>query len=364
MKRVLQIVNKMGYGGIETFLMTMYRNIDKNEIQFDFACTSKLKGNYDDEIKKLGGNFYYFEKRRKNPIKYYKDWNSFLKENAKNYSAISLNCSSLTTILPIVLAKKYGIKNRIVHAHNTNQKGLIHKILLFINKKRVLKYSTKLLACSTEAGNYVFGKKIKFTLFNNGIDTDRFIYNANIRDKVRKELNINDDCIALVHVGRFAYAKNHMFLIDIFNEINKINQNYKLYLIGTGDLEDTIKNKVNDLNLSDKIIFLGSRNNVNEILQGMDFFVFPSIYEGLPVTLIEAQASGIKIFASENISPETKISDLVQFIPLNVGAKKWAEIIIKQDSYTRKNMKDVIIESGYDVKKLAKQLSEIYSNDN
>ena len=111
MKRVLQIINKMGYGGIESFLMNMYRNVDRDTIQFDFACTSREEGDYDKEIKKLGGNFYYFEHRRKNPIKYYKDWNDFLKKNASKYSAISLNCSSLTSIIPIILAKKYGIKN-------------------------------------------------------------------------------------------------------------------------------------------------------------------------------------------------------------------------------------------------------------
>lgn len=360
MERVLQIINKMGYGGIESFLMNMYRNVDKSTIQFDFACTSKEEGDYDNEIKLLGGNFYYFEKRRKNPIKYYQEWNQFLKNNAKNYTAISLNCSSLTSILPIVLAKKYGIKNRIIHAHSTNQRGMIHKILYSINKKRVLKYATKLLACSTEAGKFVFGKKSKFELFNNGINTDNFVYNEQIRNKIREEMKISKDCVALIHVGRFVYAKNHTFLIDIFNEIHKKNKNYKLFLAGTGILENEIKRKVNNLKLNDYIYFLENRNDINELLQGMDYFIFPSNYEGLPVTLIEAQASGIKIFASQNISQEVKITDLVNFMPLEIGPEQWAKEILNQRKYERKNMRDVIIEKGYDVKELSSKLASIY----
>ena len=363
MKKVLQIINRMNYGGIETFLMNMYRNVDRETIQFDFACTSKEQGDYDAEIKELGGNFFYFEHRRKNPIKYYKDWDKFLKKNANNYSAISLNCSSLTSILPIKLAKKYGIKNRIIHAHSTNQKGLIHKLFYSINKKRVKRYSTKLLACSTEAGDFVFGKKNKFELFNNGINTDKFVFNSIIRKKVREELCIDDNCIALFHVGRFVYAKNHDFLIDIFNEINNERNNYKLFLVGTGILEEDIKKKVEKLRLSDKVIFLENRNDVNELLQGMDIFVFPSNYEGLPVTLIEAQASGIKIFASKNISPESKITDLVQFLSLKIGANSWANEIIEQKKYNRKNMKKEIINNGYDVKKLSDKITKIYLNN-
>ena len=308
--------------GIETFIMNIYRNIDKNKIQFDFAVHTQQKGEFDDEIIAMGGNIYYFPSRNKGLFNYIKTWKKFLRENAKKYNAIHMHVSSLTTILPIKLSKKYNINNRIVHAHNTCQKGIIHKILGNINIYRIKKYATNLFACSSEAGKYVFGNN-KFELMHNGIDIQKYTYNEMQRKSVRKLLNLKENELAIVHVGRFAEEKNHEFLVDIFYEIIKANADAKLFLVGEGVLQNKIKDKVNDLKLSNKIIFLGKRNDINKLLNGMDIFIFPSKYEGLPVSLVEAQASGILIFASESISHEIKITDLIHFISLKEDAKEW-----------------------------------------
>lgn len=359
MKKVLHVLNRMGYGGIEAFIMNIYRNIDHSLLQFDFALHSEKPGEYDDEIKNMGGNIIIFPQRRKQLIRYYKAWDIFLKEDGKKYEAIHMHVSSLTTIIPIVLAKKYNIKTRIVHAHSTSQKGILHTILSYINKIRISKYATKLLACSSEAGNYVFGKN-HYGLFNNGIKLKDYMFNTEKRKKWRKNLNLKDDEIALVHVGRFTYAKNHTFLIDIFNEIKLKKDNYKLFLVGTGELEAEIKLKVERLGLNDNIIFLGTRNDVSDILQAMDIFVFPSNFEGLPVAMVEAQASGLPIFASSNISPEVKISDLVEFISLDKGAKYWASKILKIKVVQRINMTQVILDNNYDIDDICKNIEKIY----
>lgn len=361
MKRVLHVVHRMGYGGIETFIMNIYKNIDTTKVQFDFAVHTTIPGEYDEEIKKMGGNIYYFSSRGNNPFKYYKDWNSFLKKNSNKYNTIHMHVSSLTSILPIKLAKKYKIKNRLIHAHSTQENGLIHKVLSFFHKKNVSKYVTNLIACSTEAGNYVFGNN-KFNLMNNGIIVKNYVFDIEKRNKIRKTYNLKNKDTAYVHVGRFCYAKNHQFLIKIFNEINKSNPNCKLFLIGDGELKNDIENQIKELKLTDKIILLGSRNDVSDLLQAMDMFIFPSNYEGLPLAMIEAQATGIPIYASKNISPESKISNLVTFISLEKSPKEWAKKILNNKISRMNNTADILKKAGYDILVTAKKLYNIYYN--
>lgn len=354
MKRVLHIVNRMGYGGIEAFLMNLYRNIDRKKVQFDFAVHTKKKGEYDKEIKKLGGNIYYFTSRKDNLFEYYKDWNNFLKNNAKNYSTIHMHVSSLTTIMPLVLAKKYNIKNRIIHAHNTFQKGKIHKILSNINKKRIRKYATKLFACSTEAGNYVYGNN-NYENINNGIDLEKYKFNIEKRKYKRKELNIKSDETVYINIGRLTEEKNQVYLLSIFKEIYKHDNKSKLFIIGKGKLKSKIENEIKEMHLEEQVILLEGRSDIPEILQAVDIFLLPSLYEGLPVVAIEAQASGLKCFISKNVSPEVKLSNLVDFLDINKSPKEIAEYILKNKSYERNNKIDINLEK-YDIVKIVEYL--------
>lgn len=359
MKKVLHVVNKMGYGGIETFIMNLYRNIDKSKLQFDFAVYTTKKGDYDNEIKKLNGNIYYFTSRRKSFYKYYKDWDNFLKNNAKNYIAIHMHVSSLTTILPLVLAKKYNIKNRIVHAHSTFQKGKIHKILSSINKNRIKKYATKLFACSSEAGNYVFGSN-KYEKINNGIDLRKYEFNKEKRRLMRNDLNIKEGEIAYVNIGRLTELKNQIYLIDVFKEMYNKEHKSKLFIIGKGELKEKLEEKIKEINLEKQVFLLNSRNDIPEVLQAMDVFILPSLYEGLPVAAVEAQVSGLKCFISQNVSPEVKITNLVNFIDINKNEREVAEDILKNSAYERKNEIDANLKK-YDIKEIVKYLSkEIY----
>ena len=360
MYRVLHVVTRMGYGGIETLLMNIYRNIDREYVQFDFVVTSKIEGEYDNEIKELGGNIYYLPKRSKRIIRYIKTWKKFLKDNANKYNTIHVHVSSLTNITPIKLARKYGIRNIFVHAHNTHQNGIMHNILNIINRQNIAKEATRLFACSTEAGKYCFGKN-RFEVLKNGILTDKFIFNEQIRKEKRIQFKLKNNNLAIINVARFSEQKNHKFLIDIFNEIYSQNEKARLYLVGDGPLKTEIEKKVTDMKLNDVVYFLNKRNDVNEILQAMDLFIMPSLHEGLPVVGIEAQASGLPIYISDTVSAEVKITDLVTFYSLQESAENWAKNILDTiNTKKRSNMQFQIIEAGYDIVNTAKILEQYY----
>lgn len=339
--------------------MNIYRNIDKSKVQFDFLIKSK-EDEFENEIKEMGGNIYRIPPRGIRFIKYKKNIDKFMKAHNEDYNTIHMHVSSLTDIIPLVVAKKYNVRNRYIHSHNTYQKGVFHNILNIINRSRIMKYATKLFACSTEAGKYCFGNK-RFEIIKNGINAKLYKYNSEIRDKKRKELKIKNDEIAFVNVGRFSKQKNHLFLLDIFKKYVDINTNSLLFLVGEGELKEAIKNRAKELNLEDKIRMLGIRRDVNEILQAMDAFILPSLHEGLPVVGIEAQASGLKLYTSDKVSPELKITNLVKFYSLNSTAEEWANRIINDmKGYKREDTYNEILKAGYDTEMTAKILEKYY----
>lgn len=352
MLRILIVGMHDKIGGVETFLMNYYRNINREEIQFDFInMYDKLC--FEEEIIQLGGKIYNVPNVKKHPIKYYNEIKKIIINNS--YNIVHINMLSVANILPILAAKSAKTKNIIVHSHNSNTpKGIIRKILNKVNKKIMLKKATDFFACSNLAGEWMFGKKQKFHVINNAIDIQKYQYNENIRNKIRKELNI-DDKFVIGHVGRFDYQKNHSFLIDIFYEIQKNEKNSILLLIGEGKLIDDIKQKVKNLKIQDKVKFLGITNNVNDYLQAMDVFILPSRFEGLPVTGIEAQANGIESFFSDNISKEIQINDNVYLISLLQEPEYWAQKILnaKHERVLNKLY-------NYDIKVKVKELEKIY----
>ena len=362
MKRVLQVVNRMGYGGIEAFLMNIYRNINRKEIRFDFAVHTNQKGEYDDEIKKMGGNIYYFTSRGKSIGKYYKDWNNFLKENAKNYSAIHMHVSSLTTILPLVIAKKYKIKYRIIHAHNTYQKGKLHEILSKINKTRIKKYATRLLACSSEAGNYVFGNN-NYEKINNGIDLEKYQFNKEKRNEMRKRLGVEEKDTVYINIARLTEEKNQSYLIDVFKQISLKEKNSKLLIVGKGHLKEDLEEKIKKENLEKKITLFNGRNDIPNLLQAADVFILPSLYEGLPVVAIEAQAADLKCFISKNVSPEVKLNDSLEFLDITNTEKETAKLILENKMHERNNVTGEKIKE-YDIVRISKYLlDQIYTKE-
>lgn len=350
--RILQIVPNMQQGGLENFIMNIYRNIDRTKVQFDFLVHYNEKKFFDDEIEKLGGKIYRFSLRDDNNIiKYIKELNKFYKEHPE-YKVIHCHMSSIG-FLNFIIAKRNGIKVRIAHSHNANTekslKGFIKKILI-----KPLKYvSTVNFACSQKAGKFLFGNK-RFEVIYNAIDVHRFEYNPDVRKKIREEYNL-EDFFVVGHIGRFNVQKNHEFLIDVFNELLKSKQKLKLILIGEGELQDKIKNKVKELKIEDNVLFLGVRNNVNEFYQAMDCFVLPSFFEGLPVVGVEAQASGLTCIFSDRITKEINLTEKVKFVSIN-SINDWINALknLKLNDDRKKNLE--LIYENYEIKNIAQKL--------
>ena len=363
--RILHVVHGMDCGGAENMIMNIYRKIDRSKIQFDFMVHTEKKCFFDDEITSLGGIIYrvpYYYVR--NGKEYKRSVQEIFEKNC-SIKAVHGHLGSCAHIY-LKIANKYGCFT-IAHSHNTNPTDISIKNTLYylfnIKTRRIAKY---FIGCSLKAGQDRFGKRItqgnNFTVLNNAIDTEKFIFDSDIRDKVRNSLGITNEYV-LGHVGRFNYQKNHTYLIDIFFAFLNEHPNSVLVLVGEGSLRKEIQDKVNRLNIGNKVIFTGLRNDVNELLQGFDCFVFPSHYEGLPVTVIEAQASGLKCVLSDNITKEVAITDLISFVPINSNdIEKWR---LKMDSnYVRKDMHKEITEAGYDINTTVKWIENLYMRQN
>lgn len=368
--RIPVIIGKWTGGGVEIILLNYYRHIDKNKIQFDFICDEDSNASIIPvkEIEDMGGRVIMCPPYQK-VFKYQKFMINLFKKN--KYKIVHSNINTLS-VFPLRAAKKAGVPVRIAHSHSTSnpkewKKNLIKNILRPFSKK----YANVYFACSGLAGRWLFGSKTfdegKVTIINNAIDVEKFVYNEDIRKKVRNELKekcnseINDDTLIVGHIGRFVKQKNHEFLIDIFNEIHKRKENSVLVLVGQGPLQKEIEEKVNNLGLQNSVLFLGQRNDANELYHAMDVFVLASLYEGLGMVLIEAQYAGLNCYCSDAVPKEAYISNLLTEINLSESASKWAEKIIeRQNKFTRKDMTEELKDSGYDIRNETKKLEEEY----
>lgn len=360
--RILQVFARMDRGGAETMIMELYRNVDRSKIQFDFVVHTTDKCAFDEEILALGGRIHRVPKYTGiNHFKYQKAWNTLL-SSYPEYRIIHAHVRSTASIF-LKIAKKYGLFT-IAHSHNTSSGSGIAAFFKNILQKNIFKYSDYLLAASKEAGIWLFGSdaitKDNYLVLNNAIQTDKFIYNKEIREEIRENLNLGTKTI-IGHVGNFKKQKNHTFLIDVFRVYHEIDPNSMLMLIGDGKLEDTIKNKVREYDLLNSVLFLGSRSDVNDLMQAMDIFIFPSLFEGLGIVAIEAQAAGLPVIVSEAIPTETYITKNIEYISLKKSPEYWAKRINKfSKGYQRKNMREEVKNAGYDVKKTAKWLEKFY----
>lgn len=367
--KVLYFVDRMLRGGIQSLVIDWVSRFDNQKIRVDFLLLDDGKEyELEQTLRELGCSVYKLNgiwvKTPIDFIKYKYAVNNFFKEH-HDYKVVHMHSSSKNYMI-LKYAKKYGIPIRITHSHNTDfqTKNLFNKIIGNILKKPLIKYSTDYFACSEIAGEWLFGSKIvktaKFKVIHNAVDYEKFKFNVKRRREMRKEFNIANNEILIGNVGRFVPQKNHNFLLEIFNEILKQHDNYKLILVGTGDKEKEIKNKVKILGIEDKVIFAGFRNDVNFLMQAMDIFLLPSLYEGLPVVGVEAQAAGLPLFTSKDVvTNEVKITDDVFFIPLTKSAEEWAAVISNY-KISRKDSKNNLISNGYMIENIINELEEFY----
>lgn len=358
MIRVLHVVTDMRRGGLETMLMNYYRAIDRKNVQFDFLEHRQEESDYDREIKELGGRIYRIPRLNPFGVRYKSILRQFLKKHPE-YQIIHVHQDCLSSIV-LKEAKRCGVKIRIAHSHSSSQDKNLKLLIKLYYKRKISGYATDLLACSQEAGKWMFCGS-DFKVLNNAIDTKKYVYSREIREEIRKQFQISEEALVIGHVGRFCYPKNHTYLLDVFKKISDQTESI-LLLVGDGELRKEIENKILQMKLRGKVILTGVRSDVSDLLQAMDVFVFPSLYEGLPVTLIEAQAAGLPCLISDKVPIECKKTNLVHQISLEEDKTYWANEAIKLSKIERKNMLKEIQMSGFDIGENAIHLVDYYMN--
>lgn len=364
--RVLHMLHSMNRGGAETMLMNYYRNLDRTKVQFDFLLTYQGTSDYEEEILSLGGRVFHLTPLTLKTMKTYcKDIEVFLKTHPE-YQIVHSHTSSKSAI-PLQIAKKCGVPVRISHSHNMFlSKGFSAKeILRKLLRKPLRKVSTHNFACSKEAAIWLYGedfwKNGRVRIMKNAIDLERFSFQIEKRQALRKEYDL-ENAFVVGHVGRFDTQKNHSFLLKIFSEIKKQKENAVLLLVGDGTLRAQTEEQAKQMGISDSIRFMGVRNDVPDLMHIMDVFLFPSLFEGLGIALIEAQTCGLPCFTSKDVvAKESRISNLLSFLSLEDSPKHWADCVLQTD-FSKERVSHVTeaAKHGYDIKKSSQEMQNFY----
>lgn len=358
MKKVLVIITTAftSTGGLSTVMLNYYRVIDKSKIRIDFCSTNKIERSLESEL--LANNSVYYQlPPRKNILMYFMD----LKKLCVNYNIVHVNANSATAVIELQAAKQAGVNIRLIHNHTSQTNHpILNKMLLPLYRKSY----TQAIACSEEAGKWLFGNH--FTILRNAINPKQYAFNKDIRKQIRKSYEIKDEELVFGHVGKFMNAKNHLFLLRVFAMYHRHNKLSKLLLVGDGYLHKDIVDKIKQYQLENSVILTGLRRDVDQLLQAMDIFLFPSIYEGMPLSVIEAQASGLPCVISMNVTAKVCIGRDVDQLPLELGEFYWFQFVEKR-KYTMNRIErcisnyDLITKAGYNIEKEGQNLMKFYN---
>ncbi len=366
MKRMLCLISGMNAGGAETFLMKLYRFLDKDKYQMDFCVNIRERGVYDDEIEGLGGRIYHIPSKSESVAEFKKQLTKLIRDN--NYQYVMRVTSSAMGFMDLHIAKKAGARVCIARSSNSSDGGSLKSAV--VHKLGRLLYGHCVdvkIAPSDLAAEYTFGKKAyrsgKVDILHNALDMSVYNFNENERIKIRGELGIPDEATVIGHIGRFNQQKNHAFLLDVFAEYSRRHPESVLMLVGKGELEENIRKNADELKITDKIIFTGVRSDIPALLSAMDAFVFPSFYEGMPNTVIEAQATGLDCIIADTITREANITGLVRYLQLG-NVEQWVsaveQITVGRDPFAkRKTPTEDFLKNKYDIGSVVSQFTDI-----
>ena len=363
--RVLMLFTILNRGGAETMVMNYYRAIDRSKVQFDFVVHREEEGDYEEEIRSLGGKIYRMMPLRPHTFgKYEKQISSFFDAHPE-YRIIHGQCSESGYFFYKEAARR-GIPVIIAHAHNSHVKFDLKWIVRTWMKHQMRPYLTHYFACGEEAAEWLFGKQLakNAIILKNAINTLQYKFDEQLREKKRKELRLPSSTLTICHIGRFDKVKNHSFILDIFEKILKKRPDAHLLLIGDGVLRKQTENKAKEKGILAQVRFLGVRKDVNELLQVADVMVFPSLFEGLGIAVVEAQCTGMPCIISDIIPNEVMITNLVEKVSLHESASTWAEKLIAATTRTfdRPAYAEKVASAGYDIKSNSRWLENFYLN--
>lgn len=360
--RVLQVVTQMNRDGLESRLMDIYRNIDRSKIQFDFYTFRLEKGQYDDEIISLGGKVYYNPPLSIMFLKRNAEFVKFLQERPE-YKIVHAHMNAWCGLL-LSGAKAAGVPVRIAHSRTSLDQLTLKNMVKNLIKLSVNKYATHRFAVSRKAGIWLFGEKAEkqglVEVWPNAIECERFRYDPAVRQEMRRELGLEDHFV-LMNVGNDRFEKNHSFLLKIFKEVRQKEPSALLVLVGRGDW-DKVCTQAAQLGLADRVILTGSRSDVNRVLQAGDVFVFPSLYEGMPGAVLEAQAAGLSCLISDTITDEVCLTPLAVQLPLSLSAQQWAAHVLACKHADREDTLEYFQAKGFDINSLVNKITAFYLN--
>ena len=361
MERVLVCGFTENRGGMEAYLMNVYRCIDREKLQFDFINLNPREMAFTEEINSLGGHVYKIPRRRDDVAAHKKAINDLL--STHKYKGIYYQCTRrLTTMELFKFAKKYGIEKRVIHSHSSDEKGIdtISAIRKKCSSLVMNRYINGRLACSENAGKWMFGNK-EYIVINNGIDLEKYRFSSEKRQEIRAEFGISDDTFVLGTVGRLDYEKNPLLMVDIFNEFKKKHENSVFLHIGTGAYLDQMKQHIEELSLGDSYLLLGERKNVYDLLNAFDVFLLPSLYEGFPLVLVESQANGLQCVISDTITKDIDLTGLVQYASIQ-NISEWIGIFENVQSHPveREKYSEVVREKGFGIEDSARKIQEFF----
>ena len=355
--RVLQVVTHMERGGLESMIMNYYRYIDREKIQFDFLVHRQERAAFDDEIESLGGKIYRLPRLVPWSKSYLSALNHFFDEHPE-YKVVHVHQDCLSSVI-LKVAAQHNVPVRVAHSHSASQDKNLKYLIKLCYKRFIPKYASDLFACGRDAGDWMFGGA-PFQIINNAIDVAAYTYDRAKRQKVRQQLGLENE-FTIGHVGRFNQPKNHPFLLDIFATLLKEEPNAILLLVGGGEGMSKMQEKVQELGIAEHVRFLGVRSDVADLMQAMDMFVLPSLYEGLPVTMVEAQAAGLPCIISDKVPPECILTEgLVDVMTLSASPEAWAEKILAKRAIPRSDHRAEIVAHGFDINTEAVKLQEFY----
>ncbi|MDQ6423272.1 glycosyltransferase family 1 protein [Paenibacillus sp. LHD-117] len=359
--RILQVVTVMNRGGLETMLMNYYRQMREKGIQFDFLVHRTEEGHYDAEIASLGGRIFRMPQIRPgNYRRYFKQLDAFFAEH-RDYKVVHSHMNENSGFV-LRAARRAGVPCRIIHSHLSDL-GLDYKYPFRLYARMSIKdHPSDYFACSARAGEWLFGKEkassAKVTVLHNAVNASEFRYDEAARVAVREELGAGDR-IVIGHIGRFNEQKNHRFLLQIFEAIHRRNANTMLILAGDGHLRPAMEKEAEKRGISAAVKFLGVREDIAGLLQAMDLFLFPSLFEGLPVVLVEAQAAGLRCIVSDRITKESDITGRVSFLSLDQSPEVWSDAVLAS-TYEHADTRSQLKASGYDAETMADWLGAYY----
>lgn len=366
-KKVVIITSPLNVGGFDIVATNLQKNLDKDKFECTYCLRGEEIGVLEDEVIASGAKIIHQPNNTKNYFKSYFYYKKLFSEN--DFDIVHSHLMFYSGLV-MRAAYKAGIKKRVPHSHMTNPcienrstlKKFIANAYSFVMKRWLVKYSTDMISCGVEAGEYLYGKKNfekKGILLNNGTYLDKFEFSQQKRDDARKEFNLQD-CVVLGHIGRFNYVKNHSFLIDVFFEFQKIHTNSKLLIVGDGEQREAMEAKIKSLGIEDKVIITGLRHDVDRLAMAMDVFVFPSLYEGFPMTLVEAQATKLPCLISDTVTSSARLIEPTQYISLSESPKVWAQKAFELSQLDRQAVDTATLKENFDIKSVAKKLEDIY----